>query len=471
MTRKRILACAGLVALTILGPASTAPAQNQGAQNQGGQNQAAPNLADEDFHVYTDAPRLLLNRQRLRLLQRERERQSMRWETFAALIESGAPMPEPGFALALHYRVAGNMASGRQAVEWALGNGTDLRQLALVFDWCGPVMTKAQSDRLAAKIEASLTAPVSPTATNMKEESARVLAAVAIADRLKDHGDAVIRDVAVKWWRAAVVPTLETNQPLLAREHTYALYEMLHVLLDNLKIDLRETAPAYFRELGIAHIAGHYPAPYPGPDAEYYIPVYLRDGEPNITDATMDRAAGFAMVAYDNNSQESQFLQGFLMQDRFLLKGPLGSPYEFLWANPYQPGLSYFHIPLVFHNSATGEVFARTSWDDDATWIGYFNSRLQIFRDGQVQTLRAGAAADPVRVADAVLMTAPPGELIKLHIDSEALFLMNLTPRTVYEIEIEDEEMREVETDAGGTLVLASPAGVETDARLRRKAQ
>jgi len=33
---------------------------------------------EEDFHVFADAPRLLLNKQRLRLLQRERDRQSMR---------------------------------------------------------------------------------------------------------------------------------------------------------------------------------------------------------------------------------------------------------------------------------------------------------------------------------------------------------------------------------------------------------
>src|SRR5215471_21067348 len=72
---------------------------------------------DEDFHVYTDPPRLLLTKQRLRLLQRERERQSMRWEQFASIV--GAPLPEPGFALALHYRVSGDVASGRKAVEWA----------------------------------------------------------------------------------------------------------------------------------------------------------------------------------------------------------------------------------------------------------------------------------------------------------------------------------------------------------------
>ena len=434
-----------------------------------GQNPAAPNLADEDYHVYGDAPRVILGRQRLRLLQRERERKSMRWDQFSFLIDNGAPFPEPGFAFALHYRASGDVASAKKAVEWALGNTSgnagDLRQLALVFDWCGPAMTQAQSDRLGAKIEAAVARP----ASDVDHQSARALAAVAIADRLKDHGEAILRDIVLNWWRATIVPSLETNKPLIAREHLYALYEMMHALLDNLKIDLRETAPGYFKQLGIAHIAGHYPAPYPGPNGEYYIPVFLRDGEPDIRDATLDRAAGFAMVAYDNNSQESQFLQGWLLQDRYLLRSELGTPYEFLWANPYQPGLSYFHVPLVYHNSSTGEVFARTSWDDDATWIGYFNGRLQIFREGQVQTLRAGATAQPVRVADAVLMSAPAGEVVKLHIDSEALFLMGLAPRSVYEVEVDDEEMREMETDAGGTLVLASPAGIETEARLRRK--
>ena len=44
---------------------------------------------------------------------------------------------------------------------------------------------------------------------------------------------------------------------------------------------------------------------------------------------------------------ETQLLQGFLMNDRFLMRGTLGIAYETMWANPYQPGLSYYHVPLV----------------------------------------------------------------------------------------------------------------------------
>ena len=46
------------------------------------------------------------------------------------------------------------------------------------------------------------------------------------------------------------------------------------------------------------------------------------------------------------------------------MKSGLGAVYEFLRANPYQPGLSYFHVQPVFHDADTGHIFARTSWDE-----------------------------------------------------------------------------------------------------------
>ena len=81
----------------------------------------------------------------------------MRWEQFDLLMSGGAKMPEPGFSEALYYRVAGDAASGRRAVEWALGaEAQNLRQLSLVFDWCGPLMTAAQAEQLGAKIQKAL---------------------------------------------------------------------------------------------------------------------------------------------------------------------------------------------------------------------------------------------------------------------------------------------------------------------------
>jgi hypothetical protein len=440
----------------------------------------APGLcaqADDDFHVYREAPRLLLTPQRLRLLQRERERQSPRWEQFDSLIAAGAPMPEPGFAWALYYQVTRQPASAKQAIEWALADATNaahLRQLALVFDWCGPAMTPAQSDRLAAKIERFLAMPGPAPGQDVAGQNARVFAAIALADRLPDQANAVLGEIVQKWWRGQIVPQLGSpgNAPrqALPRDQRYALYEMLHALRDNVKIDLRESAAGYFKELPLAHLTGHYPAPFASAENEFLIPVYLHDGNPDPAEATMSRAAGLAMVAYDTNALESQLLQGWLMRDRFLMRGSLGAVYEFLWANPYQPGLNYDHVPLVFHEPFTGEVFARTSWDEDATWIGYFDGRLQLFQNGRLQTLRAGAAVQPMQVGTATVASAPARDSAKFHVqnaDSQILFVLGLAPHSEYAVEIDDQELEFLDTDAGGTLQVPTSGSGDAGVRIR----
>ena len=95
------------------------------------------------------------------------------------------------------------------------------------------------------------------------------------------------------------------------------------------------------------------------------------------------------MVALDVNAAESQVLQGWLMHDHFMLRGTFGAPYEFLWANPYQPGLSYYHVPLIYHNADFGKLFVRSSWDEDAEWFGYFDGVLQMFSQGHMTPLSA----------------------------------------------------------------------------------
>src|ERR1019366_6911056 len=110
---------------------------------------AAAQVSDEPVTVSSDHPRLFLRPARLRLLKRERERASARWQQFDALLAANAPMPEPGMAPALYYQISGNAAAGRQAVAWALGPGDDLRQLALVFDWCQDLLSEGQRRDLA----------------------------------------------------------------------------------------------------------------------------------------------------------------------------------------------------------------------------------------------------------------------------------------------------------------------------------
>src|SRR5215467_14800036 len=72
--------------------------------------------SDDPVAVFTEHPRLFLRPQRLRLLKRERERSSARWQQLEALVAGGAPMPERGLAWGLYSLVAGNDALAREAI-------------------------------------------------------------------------------------------------------------------------------------------------------------------------------------------------------------------------------------------------------------------------------------------------------------------------------------------------------------------
>jgi len=39
-----------------------------------------------------------------------------------------------------------------------------------------------------------------------------------------------------------------------------------------------------------------------------------------------------------------------------------------------------FLAPLVFHDATTGHLFARSSWDEDAIWVGYFDELCTVSR-------------------------------------------------------------------------------------------
>ncbi|MEP7352358.1 MAG: hypothetical protein ABI824_03915 [Acidobacteriota bacterium] len=435
----------------------------------------------DDFHVYRDGPRITLTAQRLRLLERERERRSPRWENFEAAVKSGqlftgVPSLEPGIAGALYYRITKDEAIGRKAIlslmtlgPKATPNVTDeLRQLAIVFDWCAPLLTKTETDELAAKLELELRQSAAETPT-VASQNARVLAAIALADRLPDAGDSILRDVVEKWWRGKIVPEVAAGRPAIARQDMYLLFEMMHAIRDNTKVDLRESLVEYFKMLPLEYIVGHYPSPFPGSQNDVRVPVYAENREPDTVEAGWSRAAGLALVAYDTNAVNHQFVQGWLMNDRFQMRDALGATYEFLWANPYQPGLSYATLPLVFHDPQTGHVFARSSWDDDATWIGYFDGTLQLFQNSGVQTLRPGTPLPrPLRIGTAVITKAVEPSTAKLRLDSETLFVLGLTPNATYGVEVDDQELDFLKTDVGGTLVVKAPEGTDAGIRVWR---
>jgi hypothetical protein len=416
---------------------------------------AGAQTSSEQYGVYTEAPRLFLRPQRLRLLRRERERQSIRWMQLDSLVSGGAPMSEPGFSAALFFAVSGDKAAARKAADWAVRDGKDMRQLALVLDWCRDVLSEDERKVIAGRLAAGLATNGAGDVASVRD---RVLAAIAIADYDQPTTERTLQAVIENWWRERTAPGLRSGDIGFSQADLYPLLEIIHTLRDSLSIDLRDDAPRYFASLPLWYLASFYPAPYEAAANEFRVPSWAGAGEPDLRGAALARAAGMAMVASDPNSNETQYAQGFLMQDRFIMRDTFGAPYEFLWANPYQPGLAYSLLPLVFYDAQRGALFVRSSWDEDARWFGIVGREFQLFEDGRVHVLEMGpeaASPKPLEIGPAeVLQWRVP---LRVDAGAETIFVVGGRPGVNYKVEIEDEEMQEADADRAGTVRVDLP--------------
>ncbi len=421
---------------------------------------------DEDYRVYTDHPRLFLNERRLRMLKREVERQSPRWRQFEALMTGKARMAEPGFALALFSQVSGKADFCQEAVRWAQGSEVDTRQLALVFDWCQPSLSKESSEALALRLERSATeAARKPGVAAMRD---RVLAAVSLAGHRQPFSEKELRFAIEKWWQGEIVPGIQHHRNVLARDETLALAEILHAVRDNLNMDLRDPIQDFFRGLPAYLLASYYPGSVESPENEFRIPASKGGGAPDLRQAALSRAGELSLVAYDANSRETQFLQGWLMRDSLLMRGLLGVTYEFLWANPYLPGLSHYHAPLFYHDEWMGRLFVRSSWEDDATWLGYFDGDLQVSTKDGVKLVKDLPLSKPVRLADMIIVSASGATSFRLDgADLRHIFLYGLRPGTEYEVRIGDAKPSRNTADPGGILDIPLEPEPEVFIRLK----
>src|ERR1035437_4469908 len=156
----------------------------------------AAQTSDDPVAVFTEHPRLFLRPQRIRLLKRERERASPRWQQFETLVVGGAPLPERGFAWALYSQVTGNPNFGRKAIEWALTPAADVRQQALVFDWCQDLLTEPQRRDLTARLATGI---VDTADTAIPAVRSRTLAAIALYDHAPQAPQRAL-DATVHQW-------------------------------------------------------------------------------------------------------------------------------------------------------------------------------------------------------------------------------------------------------------------------------
>ncbi len=440
---------------------------------------AVPVLAqDLDYMVYTESPRLFLRERRLRLLKRERERQSMRWVQFESLIAGKARMAEPGFSYALYGIVSGEAEPCKAAADWAVqtanaNNPDDLRQIALVADWCQTSLGEAQSAQINRKLTPSLsTRPKSPQAIR-----SAALAAFAVADSEPKAAAAFLQYAIEDWWRKQIQPQLRDGKnPFERKADLMAAVEFLHAVRDNLRADLREGSVKWFENLAPLLVLSYYPAPWPSAENEYRIPMYEGSGGPSLKEAALGRASELALVAFDTNAQAHQFLQGWLIQDRFLMRGPFGITHELLWANPYLPGLSYTYMPDQAHMG--GMLLARSSWDEDATWFGYMSGRAQVFRNGSRMQMKLDGKVAPLTLGATRIHFGASGlrfetGWLKTTLDDERpskeeyAYVVGLEPNKLYDIEVDDEELTEARTDSGGILSLTFAVGRKAGVRIK----
>jgi hypothetical protein len=348
--------------------------------------------------------------------------------------------------------VTDDAAFARKAIAWAIGPGRDARQIALVYDWCQEKLTAGEKQTLLARLRKAAENPASEKLSDLRDQ---VLASIAIAGDDDALAEAGLRHFVQSEWLGRIIPDLKEGHNAVHGDDTYALLEILHAVRDNLNADLREDFPAYFKQLPLIDLLSYYPPPWPAAENEFHIPFSATVGEPDQRIAALSRAGELAMVALDTNAPESQVLQGWLLNDRFLMRGTLGIPYEFLWANPYQPGLSYYHVPLVLHDEICGRLLVRSSWEDDALWAGYLDGHLQEFRDGRVIPLDPHSPHAPLDLEEAAIVFAADAARFQSgNNPSNDVFVVGLDSRTSYHVEIDDEEMTEMDSDPGGIVYL-----------------
>jgi hypothetical protein len=421
----------------------------------------------DSFRAYSESPRLLLRPPRLKLLRRERERRSLRWDQFETLWTGNAQFPELGWAQALRFRIADDRESGIRAVAWAVGPGDDTRQIALIADWCAPLLSPDDRTQIFAKLRREIAD--TRAVKTLADARSKIFAALVLSEAQPELSEKAIQSIFEGFWSGSFIPSVRTAKASVSNADAYAMLEILHAVRDNLNFDLRDTFPQWFGQYPLLHLMSNYPPPWPGAENEYRIPAdeKIQQQGPDLVKATLSRAAELAMVAYDSNAASSQLLQGWVTNDRFLMRGALGIPYEFLWANPYQPGLSYYHVPLAMHDEIGGQLFVRSSWEDDAQWIGFFGGQLQLFRDGEIKQVDPQTAQEPLDIETAVVFFARQTKrfLVPRQKTDDAegqganVFLVGLEPRRSYHVEVDGEEMVEDTADPGGIIYLPDVPG------------
>lgn len=286
------------------------------------------------------SPQLLLTPQRLKRLQRDRDRQTVRWVNFDNRVQSVPDSPERGFELALYYAITRDQKQGREAIQWALAHRCDRRQVALVLDWAADLLSPDQTHQLAGA-----TCPPS-----------RVSRMEALRDELF-LGISVGRSAEPsEEFKTNLLEPLESGEFRDSRQ-LYAAIEIIDSVRSTQHTDLREDARQFFSALPTELLLSLKPDQVEHP-------------------AVMTHIAALALVALDPNLSGSQYLQGWAIENRQMIREGTGVAYELLWGDPYLPGVGYQNLEPWLYDP-DGRLFARTDWNPDSCWVHIATSGLE----------------------------------------------------------------------------------------------
>ncbi|MBV8867787.1 MAG: hypothetical protein JO210_20485 [Acidobacteriaceae bacterium] len=282
--------------------------------------------------------RLLLTPRLLRRLQRDRARQTIRWQNFEKRVQTVPDSPERGFELALYYAVTHDQQRGNEAVDWAVGHKCDGRQVALVLDWADELVS-ADQKRTLAQANCVLVVTPPPPALRLRDN---LFKAIALSDVKQDQ---------LGFSSKHLLDDLKGSGPINSNA-LYATVEYIMATRTLTRTDIRESDPHFFSLLPKEFLLSLKPDQVEHPN-------------------WMAHIAALALVTLDPNLENAQFLQGWAMEDRQMLREGPGVAYEFLWADPYLPGVAYQNMDPWIYDPA-GRLFARSDWESDACWVSIF---------------------------------------------------------------------------------------------------
>jgi hypothetical protein len=289
-------------------------------------------------------PRLLLTEKRLHRLKLDRQRQTERWVNFETRVRNVADSEERGFELALYSAVTNDATACQAALQWGVAHPLAYWQDALIADWCRKMPGPERDKLVQISVKADSTKPFESARNQLFFQIVR---------------DEATSDTAREQW-ARLLPSIQRD-PRVCLSEIYALFQFLDAADKNFRLDLRQDDARLFTTLPTIYLLAMQPGQLEKPDQKA-------------------RLGGLMMVNLDPNLQSSSFVQGWAMEDPKMVREGLYVAEEFLWANPYLPGLGYYNMDLWAYDAPSGLLLTRKSWNAESCWVSIFHQQVQSFQ-------------------------------------------------------------------------------------------